>query len=37
MTVRAELERDISPPTVLDLDGVERASDVLASALDVGG
>ncbi len=37
MTVRAELERDISPPTVLDLDGVERASAVLASALDVGG
>jgi predicted glycosyltransferase len=35
MAVRAELERCVSPPALLDFDGLDHASDVLASALDV--
>jgi len=37
MTVRAELQRCISPPDLLDSDGLDRASDVLARALEVEG
>ncbi len=34
MAVRAELERCVSPPDLLEFDGVNRASEALASALD---